>query len=49
MVNINLTKEELFAIEVLVTENRDSSTLQDATNMSYLESIKFLNKIRSKK
>ena len=43
---MKFTTEELIAFEILITENRDSKKLQEATGVSYTDSITLLNKIR---
>ena len=43
---MKLTKEELYIFEELIIQNRDSKTLQNLTNCSYLKSIELLNKVR---
>ena len=43
---MNFTNNELNIFEKLVIENRDSNKLQNITELSYLNSIKLLNKIR---
>ena len=48
MVNVSLTREELSAIIRLVVENQNSGRLQRLTFLSYMESIKLNNKLRTK-
>ena len=45
MVNIKVTPNEKEAIRRLVIQNRDSSRLQNISDLSYLESIKLINKL----
>ncbi len=44
--NYFFTKQDLIIIEKLIIKNRDSVELQKFTNLSYLGSIEFINKIR---
>lgn len=46
MVSISLTKEQKIGIIRLVLENRDSGRLQNISDMSYMDSILLLNKLR---
>jgi len=46
MVNVSLKREELKYIKRLVAENRDSAKLQRFTELSYMDSINLLNKLR---
>lgn len=44
---IQLTTEELNALEVLMVKNRDSATLQNKTGIGYINSLNLLNRLRT--